>query len=173
MSTSGWWRSWKIKTYDNKNETTHYSSVQRTVVRCGTPGEVAAPAWLLQTYTVICYVHSVLQIWQYSNQYSLFSTQPIYYIKLQSPFVCGCVCVCVCVSVPPFFRHDRLTATKFGTHGDFRGGSKIQKSGKCHELPKNQYIFLPSHPTRGRRGWSFRGNKIQKSGKLHELSTNR
>ena len=29
----------------------------------------------------------------------------IYYIKLQRPFVCT-----------PFFRHDRQTATKFGTH---------------------------------------------------------
>ena len=32
----------------------------------------------------------------------------VYYIKLQCPFVC--------LSVPPFFRHDRRTATKFGTH---------------------------------------------------------
>ena len=32
----------------------------------------------------------------------------IYYIKLQLPFVC--------LSVRPFFRYDRRTATKFGTH---------------------------------------------------------
>ena len=33
----------------------------------------------------------------------------IYYIKLQLPFVCLSV-------YPIFFRHDRRTATKFGTH---------------------------------------------------------
>ena len=36
----------------------------------------------------------------------------IYYIKLQRPFVC----LCVCTPPPPFFRHDRRNATKFGTH---------------------------------------------------------
>ena len=35
----------------------------------------------------------------------------IYYIKLQCPFVCLSVCL-----YPLFFRHDRRTATKFGTH---------------------------------------------------------
>ena len=64
-------------------------------------------------------------------------------------YVCTCVSDCLSVCTPlPFFRHDRLTAAKFGTHmridpGIIRaqkklthglGGSKIQKSGKCHEL---------------------------------------
>ena len=34
----------------------------------------------------------------------------IYYLKLERPFVYLSVCT------PPFFRHDRRTATKFGTH---------------------------------------------------------
>ena len=30
--------------------------------------------------------------------------------------VCACACVRACVSVSSYFRHDGLTATKFGTH---------------------------------------------------------
>ena len=37
----------------------------------------------------------------------------IYYIKLQCHFVCLSVCLSVCI---PLLRHDRWTATKFGTH---------------------------------------------------------
>ena len=42
----------------------------------------------------------------------------IYYIKLQKSLsVCLPVCLSVCLYPPPhFFRHDRRTATKFGTH---------------------------------------------------------
>ena len=51
--------------------------------------------------------------------------------------------------------------------GDFRG-SKIQKSGKCHELPrKSIFFFFKPHPTPGGPNGDFRGSKIQKSGKCH------
>ena len=45
-----------------------------------------------------------------------------------------------------------------GTHptqGGFRV-SKIQKPGKCHELPRKSIKKITLHPTRG-GGWSFRG----------------
>ena len=81
--------------------------------------------------------------------------------------LCVCVRLCVCL-YPPFFRHDHLTATKFGTHvridwgiiraqknlthptprgshGGF-GGSKIQKSGKCHVLSRESITNLPPPP---------------------------
>ena len=83
--------------------------------------------------------------------------------------------------------HDRLSATIFGTHiwidmglirtfflptrpqgggarGDFMG-SNIQKSGKCHELPRKSIIFVlknPPHPTPGGPSGDFRGLAIQK-----------
>ena len=47
------------------------------------------------------------------------------------------------------------------------GGSKNQKSGKCHELSrKSRIFFYPPHP--GGRGGG-RGSKFQKCGKFHEL----
>ena len=56
-----------------------------------------------------------------------------------------------------------------GARGDFRG-SKIQKSGKCHELPRKSIIFfVKPHPTPGGPNGDFRGSKIQKSGKCHGL----
>ena len=88
--------------------------------------------------------------------------------------------------------HDRRRATKFGTHirlcdgtdsnqknlthpipgvarGDFRG-STIQKSGKCHELPRKSTIFFfKTHPTPAGPSGDFRGSKMQKSGKCHGL----
>ena len=57
-------------------------------------------------------------------------------------------CVFECKKNPP--------PTKGGCSGNFKG-SKNQKSGKCHELSRNIYIFFdPPHP-------------FQKSGKFHEL----
>ena len=84
------------------------------------------------------------------------------------------LCVSVRLSVPPFFRHRRLTATKFATHmridpgiirtqkylthptpggsqREFRG-SKIQKSGKCHELPRKSINKINPYPTGGGGG---------------------
>ena len=52
------------------------------------------------------------------------------------------------------------------------GGSKNQKSGKCHELPRKskQHIFFFFKPR-----WEgvevLGGSKNQKSGKFHELPT--
>ena len=87
----------------------------------------------------------------------------IYYIKLQCPFVCVCVCLCVCVSVyvcmcvcvyPPFFRHDRLTATEFGTHVRIDPG-----------IIRAQHNF--THPTPG--GFAGGGGGGQNS-KVQEMS---
>ena len=55
---------------------------------------------------------------------TLLTTDIFYCIKLQCHCVCVCacvracvrVCLSVCLSVPPFFRHNRGTATKYGTH---------------------------------------------------------
>ena len=77
--------------------------------------------------------------------------------------------------------HDRLSATIFGTHiwidsnqtffdppdpkGGARGafrGSTIQKSGKCHELPRKSIIKKKKHPTPGGPSGDFRGLAIQK-----------
>ena len=78
------------------------------------------------------------------------------------------------VCTPPFFRHDRRTATKFGTHSGRYGthselkkithptpegchvgvgGSKNQKSGKC-ELPRKS-IKKKLKPGGGGVGWKF------------------
>ena len=54
-----------------------------------------------------------------------------------------------------------------GGGGGFRG-SKNQKSGKCHELPRKSIICL-LNPGGGWVGWKFRGSKNQKSWKCHEL----
>ena len=70
----------------------------------------------------------------------------IYYMKLQRPVVCLSV-------YTPLFRHDCLTATKFGTHmridlgivrtktvghrGDFKG-SKIKGPGNVMNCRENQ-----------------------------------
>ena len=77
------------------------------------------------------------------------------------------LCVCVSVCTPLFFRHDRLTAAKFGTHmridpGVIRtkehvthprgvprgilGGQKF-KSGKCYELPRKSIQNLTPAPS--------------------------
>ena len=50
------------------------------------------------------------------------------------------------------------------------GGSKFQKSGKCHELSRKSIQFVFTHPTLGggSRGGVW-GSKFQKSGKCHEL----
>ena len=91
------------------------------------------------------------------------------------------------VCTPPLFRHDRRTATKFGTHirvdtglilsfkkicpphprgvpwgcwGVFRG-SKNQKSGKCHELPRKSLKKMLNPGV----GWGggFRGQHLKKN----------
>ena len=112
----------------------------------------------------------------------MHSSKVFYYIKMPCPFVC------VFVSVPTFFRHDRLTANKFGTHARIdpgiiraqtnlthptprgsQGGfmaSTIQKSRKCHELPRKSIKKLTPTPRVGWVGGSFRGQKL---GKYHEL----
>ena len=49
-------------------------------------------------------------------------------------------------------------------------GSKSQKSGKCHELPRKvikNVTPTPPHPT---GGWEFYGYKFQTSETFHELS---
>ena len=101
----------------------------------------------------------------------MHGSKVFYYIKLPCPFVC------VFVSVPTFFRHDRLTATKFGTHvridpGIIRAqtklthptprgsqggcrGSTIQKARKCHELPRKSIQKLTHTPREGVGGWKF------------------
>ena len=71
--------------------------------------------------------------------------QLVYCIKLQCAFVCVSVCT------PPPLRHDRLTATKFGTHvwidpGIIQaqtnlthpGGHKLKSSGNVMTCPENQ-----------------------------------
>ena len=82
-------------------------------------------------------------------------------IKLQRPFVCLSVCT------PPFFRHDRRTATKFGTHmrvdmglilsqknvthptpGGFLGDQKIKSLGNVMNCQKIQ-------KKKTRWGWKF------------------
>ena len=88
----------------------------------------------------------------------------IYYIiKLQCPFVCLCVCL-----YPPFFRHDRLTATKFGTHmridpgiiraqtnlthpttGGILRGQNFKSSGNFMNCQENRYIFFNQPPPPG------------------------
>ena len=66
------------------------------------------------------------------------------------------VCACVRVSVPPPpFRHNRLTATTFGTHMRIDPG--IIRTKKM------------THPTPGGPRRDSRGSTIQKSGKFHEL----
>ena len=67
-----------------------------------------------------------------------------------------CVCVCVCLSVTPFFRHDRVTATKFGTHVRIDPGIIRTKKQLTHH-------------TLGGLSWDIRGSKIRKSGTCHEL----
>ena len=77
----------------------------------------------------------------------------IYYIKLQFS-----LSVCLSVPLPPF-RHDRWTATKFGTHIRVDTGLILR------------YTNLPTPPQRGPMGVLvvFRGSKNQKTGKCHEL----
>ena len=58
--------------------------------------------------------------------------------------------------------------TSGGARADF-SGSKIKKSGKCHELPRKSLIFVKPHPTPGGPSGDFRGSTIQKSGKCHGL----
>ena len=99
---------------------------------------------------------------------SMHSSKVFYYIKMRCPFVC------VFVSVPTFFSTRRLTANKFGTHARIdpgiiraqtnlthptpRGsqggfmGSTIQKSRKCHELPRKSIKKINPHPV---GGWKF------------------
>ena len=50
---------------------------------------------------------------------------------------------------------------KGGARGAF-GESKIQKSGKCHELPRKSIILKQNHPTPGDPSGDFRGLAIQK-----------
>ena len=72
--------------------------------------------------------------------------------------------ISLCLSVPPFFRHDRRTATKFGTHSGrygtysqlknvdpprgggvpwgFLGGKKIKSRGNVMNYPENQQFFF-------------------------------
>ena len=50
---------------------------------------------------------------------------------------------------------------KGGARGAFRG-SKIQKSGKCHELPRKSIILKKKNPTPGGPNGDFRGLAIQK-----------
>ena len=50
---------------------------------------------------------------------------------------------------------------KGGARGAFRG-SKIQKSGKCHELPRKSIIKKKNHPTPGGPSGDFRGLAIKK-----------
>ena len=90
------------------------------------------------------------------------------------------VCLCMWVSASPlFFRHDRRTATKFGTHIPIDMGKKLtHPSGvlgvknsikspgnvmKCPEI--NKQFKPPPHPGVG----GFTGHHFQKSGKCHEL----
>ena len=55
--------------------------------------------------------------------------------------------------------------TKFDPPHPGGWGSKFQKSGTFHELPRKSInIFLPTPPP----GGNFRGSKNQKSGKCHE-----
>ncbi len=56
--------------------------------------------------------------------------QLVYYIKLQCPFVCVSVCL-----YPPLFRHDRLTATKFGTHVRIDPGIIRTQQNLTHSTP--------------------------------------
>ena len=109
----------------------------------------------------------------------------IYYIQLQCPFVCMSVCT------PLFFRHDRPTATTFGTHmridmgiirtqrklthptpGGSRwnlGGQQFKSPGNVMNCPDNQLKkCTPTH-----QEGEVLGVTIQQSGKCHELSTNR
>ena len=72
----------------------------------------------------------------------------VYYIKLQRPFVC---------LSPPFFRHDRRTTTKFGTHIRVDMG-----------LILSEKTIWPTPPQGGPMG-VFRGSKNEKSGEFHEL----
>ena len=111
-----------------------------------------------------------------------------------------CVCVCVIVPPPPF-RHDRLSAAKFGTHvridpgiiraqnklthppqgGSHRGfrGSNIIKSGKCYVLPRKSIQHLTPTPPDGVYGggvWgggSFRDNNFKSSGNFMNCRENR
>ena len=94
--------------------------------------------------------------------------QLVYYIKLQFS-------LSGCLSVPPlFFRHDRRTATKFGTHirvdtglilslkkfthptpegshggvGGFLGGQKMKSPGNVMNCPEN-----PKKKSKRGGGW--------------------
>ena len=59
----------------------------------------------------------------------VFALIAVYYIKLQRPLVC------LCVSVPLLFRHDRRTATKFGTHIRVDTGLFSAKKNLTHPTP--------------------------------------
>ena len=70
-------------------------------------------------------------------------SQLVYYIKLQ------CLFVSVCLSVPPFFRHDRLTATKLGMHMQIDVGIIRTNTNLTHPT---QGVDPPrglTHPTQG------------------------
>ena len=102
----------------------------------------------------------------------------IYYIKLQFS-----LSVCLSVPLPPF-RHDRRTATKFGTHirvdtglilrykkithptpegshggvGGFLGGQKIKRPGNVMNCPENPHKKVKTRWGVGLCG-SFRGSQ--------------
>ena len=103
-------------------------------------------------------------------------------------YVCLSVCSYVCLSVSPLFDTTvgprpnlacicRLiwewfepkqmwpTSPQGAPGGDFRG-SKIEKSGKCHELPRKSIIFLNPHPI---LRLDVLGVTISKVGEFHQL----
>ena len=115
----------------------------------------------------------------------------IYYIKLQFS-----LSVCLSVPLPPFSTRssDRnqiwhIYSGRYGTHSDIkkfypphpRGvpwgcwgvfrGSKNQKTGKCHELPRKSTKKVK---TRWGVGWggSFRGHKIKSPGSVMNCPEN-
>ena len=63
-----------------------------------------------------------------------------------------CVCLSVCLSVPPFFRHDHQTATKFGTHADRSGNGS--------------YLKLCPPPQGGGASENFKGQKFKSPGNV-------
>ena len=57
-----------------------------------------------------------------------------------------------------------------GVLGGFLGGSKNQKSGKCHELPRKSIKKIKKKKKPGGGGVEvLGGSRNQKSGKCHEL----
>ena len=115
----------------------------------------------------------------FSNMSNRVKYDSIENITLQCPFVCGYLSQ----SVPPFFQHDRRTATKFCKHyvdwsgnhwnlkkcvpphprGDFRG-SKYKKSGKLHELPRKLIIICFTSPHPYTNWWGGAGGGLGREG---------